>query len=266
MKKRIISRIMSASSQAPAATPQKKRDERGTAMSILLLFARHRSLSSTQISGLLRLPTSTVYRHLQTLLQAGFVVESQVIGRYSAGPEVVRLADNYRKEALAQGVVAQRLEQLSRETGELAAFLVQSSGEALCVESVESAHILSCSYAAGRSRPLLYGASARAILASLPEEEVDEILAGHFLSKEEEATIRADLGDTRERGYSISSGALAPGVWGVSAPVFSEAGSLAGVVTTMVPLERAATEDARAQFINCTCQAAADLGQVAARA
>src|SRR5687768_11047142 len=104
MKKRNTSRT--ASGPATAAKAQKKRDERGTAMSILLLFARHRSLSSSQICGLLRLPASTVYRHLQTLLQAGFVVESQVMGRYSAGPEVVRLADNYRKEALAQGAVA----------------------------------------------------------------------------------------------------------------------------------------------------------------
>ncbi|WP_426977294.1 IclR family transcriptional regulator [Pseudarthrobacter sp. O4] len=264
MKKRNIPRITTASSQAAAATPQKRRDQRGMAMSILLLFARHRSLSSPQIAGLLRVPTATVYRHLQTLLQAGFVVESQVIGRYSAGPEVVRLADNYRDEALAQGVVRQRLEQLSGETGELAAFLVQSSGEALCVESVESTHILSCSYAAGRSRPLLNGASARAILASLPEEEIEGILAGHFLGREEEASIRADLSNIRERGYATSSGALAPGIWGVSAPVFSEANSLAGVVTTMVPLERAATEDARALFVNSTRQAAADLGHVTA--
>ncbi|MCO4272941.1 IclR family transcriptional regulator [Pseudarthrobacter sp. HLT3-5] len=265
MKKRILTRKASASSPA-AADSLKRRDERGTAMSILLLFARHRSLSSWHISGLLRLPTSIVERHLQTLLQAGFVVESQAYGRYSAGPEVVRLAENYREEALAQGVVKQRLEQLSRETGELAAFLVQSSGEALCVESVESEHILSCSYAAGRSRPLLQGASARAILASLPEEEGDAILAGHFLGREDEATIRADLASIRERGYATSSGALAPGIWGVSAPVLNEGGSLAGVVTSMVPLERSGTNDARAQFIYSTCEAALDLSNVSSPA
>lgn len=262
MKKRTLSRIMAASSQAAAATSLKKRDERGVAMSILLLFARHRSLSSSQIAGLLKIPTSTVHRHLQTLLQAGFVVESQVIGRYSAGPEVVRLADNYRQEALAQGVVRQRLEQLSQATGELAAFLVQSSGEALCVESVESEHILSCSYAPGRSRPLLHGASARAILAFLPDEEVDGLFAAQFLTKDEEAGIRADLQNIRERGYSTSSGALAPGIWGVSAPVFNEAGGLAGVLTTMVPLERAGTDEAREQFIYSTCEAALDLSKV----
>lgn len=256
-------RNMSGTASGPAATkPQKKRDERGTAMSILLLFARHRSLSSSQISGLLRLPASTVYRHLQALLQSGFVIQSQVMGRYSAGPEVVRLADNYRKEALAQGAMTQRLEQLSKETGELAAFLVQSSDEALCVESVESEHILSCSYAAGRSRPLLHGASARAILAYLPRQEAEGILACHFLLREEEAAIRADLAAIRERGYSTSSGALAAGIWGVSAPVFTEEGTLAGVVTTMVPLERA-PEDARDGFIERTCGAAAELGQVA---
>lgn len=263
MKKRTLSRIKTASSQvAAAASSLKKRDERGVAMNILLLFARHRSLSSAQISGLLRIPASTVYRHLQALLQAGFVVESQVIGRYSAGPEVVRLADNYRQEALAQGVVRQRLERLSQQTGELAAFMVQSSGEALCVESVESEHFLSCSYAAGRSRPLLHGASARAILAFLPEEEVGEIFAAQFLTRDEEAAIRDDLENIRERGYSTSSGALAPGIWGVSAPVYNETGSLAGVVTTMVPIERAGTDDARAQFIYSTCEAALDLSKV----
>jgi DNA-binding IclR family transcriptional regulator len=233
-------------------------------MSILLLFARHRSLSAEQIAGLLRLPTSTIYRHLQTLLQAGFVVQSQVLGRYSAGPEVVRLADNYRQEALAQGEVRQRLEELSSETGELAAYLVQSSREALCVESVESAHILSCSYAAGRSRPLLNGASARAILAFLPEEERLEILESQYIAREDERDILTDVEAIRQRGYATSSGALAPGVWGVSAPVFQDDDTLAGVVTTMVPLERAGTDEERAAFISSTCKAAQDLSRVAA--
>lgn len=259
MKKRSIPRKATSENHAAPAVSTKRRDDRGTAMSILLLFARHRSLSAEQIASLLRLPASTVYRHLQTLLQAGFVVESQILGRYSAGPEVIRLADNYRQEALAQGEVRQRLEQLSRETGELAAYLVQSSRDALCVESVESAHILSCSYAAGRSRPLLNGASARAILAFLPEEERDEVLAGHFLAGDELLGTRNDLAAIRDRGYATSSGALAPGIWGVSAPVFSEAGTLAGVVTTMVPLERADTDDARGWFIAATREAAAEL-------
>lgn len=136
---------------------------------------------------------------------------------------------------------------------------MQSSSDVLCVESVESAHILSCSYAAGRSRPLLNGASARAILAFLPEDERDDILAGHFLPPEKGHAIRSDLAAIRERGYSTSSGALAPGVWGVSAPVLDDGGRLAGVVTTMVALERAATDEARAGFISSTRQAAADL-------
>lgn len=262
MKKRIIP---TKATTGTSTDTLKKRDERGTAMSILLLFARHRTLTSQQIAGLLHLPTSTVYRHLQTLLQAGFVVENQIIGRYSAGPEVIRLADNYREEALAQGEVTHRLEELSAATGELAAYLVQSSSEVICVESAESTHILSCSYAPGRSRPLLHGASARAIMAHLPEEELNQILAGHYLTPADEQEIRADLDAIRARGYATSSGALAPGVWGVSAPVFTD-GILAGVVTTMAPLERASSDAERNRFIDLTRQAAGDLSTVRAQA
>jgi DNA-binding IclR family transcriptional regulator len=264
MKKRLLAPNNAGTAKLLASDSQKRRDERGTAMSILLLFARHRTLSAQQIAGLLRIPASTVYRHLQTLLQAGFVVESQIMGRYAAGPEVIRLADNYRQEALAQGEVRSRLEQLSEETGELAAYLVQSSQEALCVESVESAHILSCSYAPGRSRPLVRGASARAILAYLPEAEVEDIITTYMLAPGEVAEMRDDLEHVREQGYATSAGALAPGVWGVSAPVFGETG-LAGAVTTMVPLERAATDADRNRFIELTRQAAADLSTAGVR-
>ncbi|MFF1831994.1 IclR family transcriptional regulator [Paenarthrobacter sp. NPDC058040] len=255
MKKRIPSKKATNGSPTDSVT---KRDERGTAMSTLLLFARHRTLTSQQIAGLLRIPVSTVYRHLQTLLQAGFVVENPVIGRYSAGPEVVRLADNYRQEASAQGVVRRRLEQLSAETGELAAYMVQSSLEVICVDSVESIHILSCSYAPGRSRPLLHGASARAIMAHLPAREVDDIITSHSLTPADEQAIRSDLEQIRSGGYATSQGALAPGVWGASAPVFNDS-TLAGVVTTMVPVERATTETERNRYINLTRQAARDL-------
>jgi DNA-binding IclR family transcriptional regulator len=265
MKRRTFPRAVASDIRPAPLGSTKRSNDRGTAMSILLLFARHRSLSAEQIGGLLRLPTSAIYRHLNTLLQAGFVVQSQVMGRYSAGPEVVRLADNYREEALAQGEVRQGLQRLSGETGELAAYLVQSGMEALCVESVESSHILSCSYAAGRSRPLLHGASARAILAFLPEEDRDEILTNHFLSQEEEHCLRENLASVRARGYATSSGALAPGVWGISAPVFDNADTLAGVITTMVPLERTANEGFRAALTDATCRTARELTNTRAR-
>ena len=240
-------------------SPGTPKEQPGVTMSILLLFARHRSLAAAQIAKLLKVPVPTVNFHLQALLQAGFVVESTTFGRYSAGPEVVRLADNYRQEALSQGVVVEGLRALAHETGELAAYLVQSADEALCVESVEGSHIVRCSYSPGRSQPLRQGASARTILAHLPAPDIDAILRGYFLLPEKEAEIRADLQAIRNRGYATSSGALAPGVWGTSVPVFRGSGQLAGVVTTMVPLDRASDEADQGRFIELTRKAAAEL-------
>ncbi|WP_181034146.1 IclR family transcriptional regulator [Arthrobacter sp. GMC3] len=215
------------------------------ALDILLQFASTPVLTAAQISSGTGIPASAVYRHLSALLKAGLVAPANHRGQFSAGPTALRLAANFRQEAVVKNHISAQLQQLSNETEELAAYLVVSDARALCVEAVEGPQLLRCSYSAGLSQPLHHGASALALLANLTDTEQSAIIAGLALEPDESTSLRRELVLVSARGFALSQGAVDSGVWGVSFPVFGADGVLAGAISTMAPSFRAIRNEKR---------------------
>lgn len=225
---------------------------------ILLAFASHRVLTAAQITNVTGIPASAVYRHLKALTQAGLVMHTEHRGQYSAGVASLRLAANFRQEAILKGRITQQLQALSNETQELAAYLVISGSEALCLEAVEGPQMLRCSYSPGRSQPLHRGASATVLLAHTTVEERTEVMAGMDLSPSASASLQHEIQLIQARGFALSYGAVDAGVWGVSFPVFDQDERLMGAVTSMAPAQRAVRSEK--QLISTTRDAALALG------
>lgn len=192
-----------------------------------------------EISESTGIPTSAVYRQLDTLIGAQLVQRSSRRGRFCCGPESLRLAESYRREALTSRAITTQLQRAAERSGELAAYLIPSGAEALCVGSAEGRHILRCSYSPGRAQPLTRGASALAILAFLTPAESRAVLDELQVQQAGRQTLLRQIEHVRSRGYAISDGELDDGVWGASAPVFTKSSTLAGVVTLMAPSVRA---------------------------
>ncbi|CAM3260631.1 HTH-type transcriptional regulator KipR [Arthrobacter ulcerisalmonis] len=206
---------------------------------ILLEFSRHRTLTAAQITKITGIPASAVYRHLTTLVNSGFVAQTKRRGQYSAGPESLRLAANFHQESMVKGRITEQLLQLSEDTEELAAYLVVSGVEALCVEAIEGPQMLRCSYSPGRSQPLHKGASALVLLAHLGVVEQQDVIGSLDLGDPATAALQQEIQLVRDRGFALSYGAVDAGVWGVSFPVIDDGGRLLGAVSTMAPAERA---------------------------
>lgn len=206
-------------------------------LSILRQLSRSPDLSVLEIAQQTGIPESTVYRILAETNLAGFTRRVGV-GRYSAGPASIPFAQRYRDHALDQTAIAAQLDRLVEQSGELAAFLVPYGNEALCVETVETHRTLRCSFSTGATQPMLYGATATALLSRLPQAQRQQVYRHYAL---DDAAIQRIEGSCRQAltdGYATSVGALDPGVWGVSAPVTDAAGALIGTVTIMAPESR----------------------------
>ena len=212
---------------------------------ILLQFASAQVLTAAQISTRTGIPASAVYRHLAVLLQSGLVATANNRGQFSAGPETLRLAAHFRQESIVRSHVSSTLQQLCDETQELAAYLVVSGMQALCVDAVEGPQMLRCSYSPGRSQPLYRGASAMALLAHLSPERRSGIISALALDTAGEDALRQELQIVAHRGFALSNGAVDAGVWGVSFPVFDSSGQLAGAVSSMAPSARAIRNEKR---------------------
>ncbi|GAA0201981.1 IclR family transcriptional regulator [Glutamicibacter creatinolyticus] len=223
---------------------------------ILAALAKVPQATVKELSEASQIPVSSVYRLLDDLVTSGFVHKTSS-RHYGAGPVAVQLAERYRDTTMMTGTITPYLRQLSQDTGELAAFMVAHGAEAVCVESVEAARALRCSYTEGASQPLTFGASATALLAQLPPASRAEIFDFHALTETDRERIDAACAAAQAAGYAQSAGELDEGIWGVSAPVLDGAGELQGVVTLMAPIQR--SQQRRAHLIEQTRRTAMNL-------
>jgi len=196
-------------------------------------------LSAKRVRELAGIPLSSAYRHLTSLKDAGYIVD---LGRdigYGPGPICLRIAQNFDRTSHVLAVALPEMQRLSLRTQESVGLMKSLGTEVYCVEMIESPLSLRCSYSKGRSQPLSHGASAKALLAFLPQsvqnEVCDRLLGG---SPDGRSALLRELKMIRARGYAESEGEVDPGVWGVSAPIFSQGERLEGSVSLMIPSTR----------------------------
>lgn len=184
--------------------------------------------STTQVARELDLPVPTVHRILAALKRLGYVSQHEDTRRFRLGVAALTLGERARALADLRPVAIGPLRRLAQETGETALLTVLSPARdrSVCLERVETSQPLRLSVQPGRQLPLHAGASQKALLAFMPEAEIDRV-AGRPLDRFCTATIttgpalRRELAAIRGRGWSGSYEETNVGVWGIAVPVLS---------------------------------------------
>jgi DNA-binding IclR family transcriptional regulator len=176
----------------------------------------------------LGLASTTVNRIVRGFEARGYLLRSPS-GAYRLGPAAVRLGR--RAAASFDVAVALRpaLERLAAETRELVLLAVPAPDgrSARYAAAIDSPQRLRVTAEVGTAVPLTAGATAKALLASLPSEAIEAVLAempqrlaeGTVLDA---AEIRRDLELTRRRGFAFSWQETFDGAWAVAAPVLDD--------------------------------------------
>ena len=179
-------------------------------------------LSLAELSRRCGLHKTTVLRIARTLAMHRYLVQCDD-GEWRLGPAAGWLGARYQSAFDMQNVVEPMLRDLTRLTGESAAFYVREGDFRTCLVRVEGPHPLRHHARMGEALPLDRGSPGRVILAFSGEPgEVYE-------------TIRA-------RGYHLSIGEREKGVATVSAPVFALNWRLLGSVCISGPASRLSEE------------------------
>lgn len=201
-------------------------------LAILALFTRARpEWTTTEASRESGLPIPTVHRIMATLSQHGFLVRDPFTKRFRLGWAAVDLGERARAAVDLRRLAMPALGRLASATGETALLSAMNDRRdcAVCLERVESSMALRLSIEPGREVPLHAGASQKVILAFLPDDEREAVLA-RPLEKLCRATItdaaflRDHLAGIRSRGWAISFEENNLGVWGVALPILDPQG------------------------------------------
>ena len=184
----------------------------------------------TAIAQGLSIPKSSLTALLQDLLSKGYLQRSPESGIFTIGVQVLWLSNSYLRNLnlvkLGQPLVAE----VFTKVKEFSILAIPNGLEyvTICTESVPS--IFGHSLQLGSRGPLYGSALGRAMLAFMPDAQVDEVLRS---SKREKLTpftktslaeIKAELAETRRTGVSFVSEESVPGVVGYATPVFGAMG------------------------------------------
>jgi IclR family acetate operon transcriptional repressor len=214
------------------------------------------------------LPTSTAARLLATLESEG-AVRRDDDGTYEIGPMIQALSTVADPSQQIRAVVHPHLVELSSELDEAACFSVISGRDIVTVDQVDAPKPVQAENWTGTRVPLHAGGAGLVAMATWPDDDVDDYLAGE-LSAPAPNTI-TDVGQLRSRIRRARStrvmwthGEYVDGLSSCSAAVVGPSGRAIGALYTYGPTyrfpPRGEAADVAAQVLARADEISAQLG------
>lgn len=239
------------------------------ASDVLSLFADTRgpTLGVTEIANALGLSKAVVYRILTSFRAKGYIEIDPGTRRYSLGPRSLHLGLAYLRGTDVPTLARPEMEGLSLATDETATLSLRTGWTRVYVDQVTPVRDVKMVIQVGLQVPLHAGASSKAFLAFLEDEDIDEYLKQPLASLTEATVtsvraLKTELLEIRDRGYAASVGERLDGAASVAAPILDHASRPVAVISVCGPAERfRATADASAaKLLDATGRISARLG------
>jgi DNA-binding IclR family transcriptional regulator len=200
----------------------------------------------SKITRKVGLPTTTVHRILAVLVEEGLVIFDPGSKLYRLGFEIYTLGAMAQQFSLRERFHA-ALERIAETTQDTTYLVIRSGNDAMCIDRVIGKFpIQVLTFEVGGSRPLGIGAGSMAILASLPDAQVDAIIKANrsrypnYADKAAE-DVMTSITQSRKLGYGLSDRVVTSETVGVGVTVKNSEGvvvaamSVAGIVNRMGP-------------------------------
>jgi DNA-binding IclR family transcriptional regulator len=225
------------------------------AFDILAIFNHARpSLSLGEIVTAVRLPKTTVFRVLSSLVERGYCECDPQTGKYSLGFELLRLADIRRRQTNVHDVAAPAMREIRNAVNETVILSVRAGDSRVHIDFVEGLHVMRRMADLGVPAPLYAGAASKVLLAGMNDDEIDAYLDRTDLAAFQDSTItdRAmlwrEVRSIRKRGFAESKGELFAGGGALAAPIKDFSGKTIAVLDILTP-EHRYTEEHRQRCI-----------------
>jgi DNA-binding IclR family transcriptional regulator len=245
------------------------------AISLLEAFTpEHPERGVSELSREVSLNKATAHRILSVLEARGYVRQMPESGRYRLGAKLMELGSRAIAGIGLTDVSKPILHRLAAQTGETAHLMILDGVTGLYLEKVESLRGFRMPSQVGRRMHLHCTAVGKALLAYMPSQHVDEILADAGLPRmttntiTSRAALKRELAQIRSLGYSVDREEAELGLRCVGAPVFDGSGSVIASLSIAGPAVRVTPQNElalAALVAGAAGQVSAELGYVPTR-
>src|SRR5467141_586647 len=229
-----------------------------------VLANRSTECSLAELCIALGLHKSTVHRLMMVLEQHRLVDKNPETGRYRLGLKLFEFGSKAIAALDPRRHARPYLDRFQRELGETVFFCILDDGQVFYLDKVESQQSIRTACTVGSRAPAYCTAVGKAMLAELPDAEVNEIVRRSGLKAFTPNTIttgtalKTELRAVRSRGYAIDNEEKEPGLRCVSAPVRNDSGKLLAALSVSGPAFRV-TRERVPEIAKAVMQAAGEL-------
>ncbi|GGO97203.1 IclR family transcriptional regulator [Wenjunlia tyrosinilytica] len=209
------------------------------ALSILEAFSSAQpSLSLSEISEAVGLSVPTTHRLLKALRSRDMVILDPDTRRYSLGHGVMRMAKIIMSRDDLVVLAHPGLERLRSQTGETVSLQTRIGDQRVPIVELISEHPIRMASGVGATYSLLRGAAGKALLAFLPQRDIDRLVP----TSTEPERLAKELVAIRAAGYATSRGEVVAGATAVAVPVLDSEGAARAVINVTGPADRFTAE------------------------
>ncbi|MDJ1433750.1 IclR family transcriptional regulator [Halostagnicola sp. A-GB9-2] len=220
-------------------------------LEIIEIVADAEPAGVSEIAREMPVSKSTVYTHLNTLVENGYVTKDGDTYRLSC--KFLTLGSSVQERFELYQMAKQHIDELASKTGEPTNLVVEMDGKGICLYATNPRNSADVFMSSGERNHMHATGTGKAILAHMPDSEVEAIVDQHGLPELTEHTItsRAELFEElehiAERGLAFDRQETIHGLYCISAPVIVD-DDVIGAISVSGPVNRFTNEERRAEL------------------
>lgn len=213
-------------------------------LEILEMFTKEKpSWGVRELAQELNMSHSVVYRVLKTFEKHRFLRQDKLTERYEFGIRLLEYGIIVKNLYPFESQIKMVMQDLSQNVRENTFLTWLDNNECLCLEIGEVQNSVKFSVEKGSRTPIYAGASNRAIMAYLPEEEIDNIIEKGIepitpMTVIKPEKLKKSLEEIRLGGYSLTVGEYTKDVTGLAVPLFDSENKIIASLTIAGPSYR----------------------------
>lgn len=174
----------------------------------------------------LSMAQSTIYKHMRTLENTEFVTKHD--GRYRIGAKCLELGGYVRRYDDIFQTAREEIQKMANETGELSNLLIEEGGMGTYIYTATGESAVNIDTGIGKRVHLNCTALGKAILSTMSDDQIEEVIDTHGLPQRTEQTItdRAELfheiEQIRETGVAYERNQRVEGICCVAVPLTTD--------------------------------------------
>ncbi len=200
-------------------------------------------LRVVDISEMLKISRPTAHRIVQALVGQGWLLRKAGGHRYFLGHGLFELGLTAAPQFKFRELCQPSLDRIARRTRHLAFLTIRSGRDAISIARSKGKPVDLTALQVGVHRPLGIGAGSLALLSSLPDAEVEQIVVANARRLRAFADVNTrmlleSVRLCREQGFASHDERLLKGVSGVAVPVTDSSGVILGALSISALLPR----------------------------